>query len=80
MNRKVAETRVGEKLVRYRTRIEDDPSSTGWEQRQALYRLLGTLTQVPDLLNCGLSAPQKISIYHSGLSWVVEAEATVEEG
>jgi hypothetical protein len=79
MNRKVAETRIGEKLVRYRTRIEDDPSTPGWEQRQALYRLLGTLIQTPDLLNCGLNAPAKLSIYHSGQSWVVEAEATVEE-
>ena len=79
MRRTVSEARVGDKLVRYRTRIEDDSSQAGsWEARQRFLNLLQTLSQTPDLINCGLNLPQKISISHNGESWVVEAEATVE--
>ncbi len=79
MRRTVSEARVGERLVRYRTRLEDDPSpQNSWEARQRLFTLLQTIYQTPDLINCGLSTPQKMSWYHSGTSWVIEAEATVE--
>lgn len=79
MRRTISEAKVGDRQVRYRTRIEDDPSSANsWEARRRLLDLLSTVLQSPDLMNCGLNAPQKLSIYHSGQSWVLEAEATVE--
>jgi hypothetical protein len=80
MRRSVSEARIGEHLVRHRTRIEDGPSqANSWEARKALYRLLAVLVETPDLINCGYATPQKMNVYHSGQSWIVEAEATVEE-
>lgn len=79
MRRTVSEAEVGDKLVRYRTRIEDDPSPQGsLEARNRLMNLFQTILYSPDLINCGLNAPQKMSIYHGGEFWVIEAEATVE--
>jgi hypothetical protein len=79
MRRTVSEARVGDNQVRYRTRIEDDGSQqNSWEARRKLLDLLGTILQSPDLMNCGFNTPQKLSIYHSGTGWVLEAEATVE--
>lgn len=80
MKRIVSETRVSDKRVRYRTRIEDDPSPrASWEARIRLIKLFDDIVHAPDLVNCGLTIPEKISITHSGEGWVLEAEATAEE-
>lgn len=80
MQRSVSEATVADNMVRYRTRIVDDPSPRdSWESRNKLLNLFQTILMTPDLINCGLNPPQKMSWYHSGESWVVEAEATVEK-
>lgn len=79
MRRTVSEAAVGDRLVRHRTRIEDDPSPKGsWEARNKLFNLFQTILNSPDLINCGLAPPEQMKVYHSGESWVIEAEATVE--
>lgn len=79
MRRTVSETRVGTNQTRYRIRIEDDPSAVGHEAGWRLVRFLETLSQSPDMLNCGFSKPEKLTFYHSGYFWVAEGEATVED-
>lgn len=79
VKRTVSETRVGSNLVRYKIRIEDDPSKPGWDAGNRLMQFMATLINAPDLLNCGYSKPQKMSFYHSGDGWVAEGEATMEE-
>ena len=46
----------------------------------ALFNLFQTFLNSPDLINCGLHAPQKMNLVHSGEAWVLELEATVESG
>lgn len=75
----MTETRIGDRQVRHRTKIEDDPSLQDSQQaRVRLWTLLESFTSNLDLLSCGYSIPQKIAIYHSGHGWVVESEAVVE--
>ena len=80
MRRTVSETRVGTKQIRYKVRIEDDPSAPGHQSGLRLITFMETLAQSPDLLNCGYSKPQRLSLYHSGTGWIAEGEATIEEG
>lgn len=80
MRRFVTETRVGESKVRYRTRIEDDPSSAGSDEarvRQGLF--VRQLVDNWPLLSCGYQMFEKLSIFHNGNCWVAEAEAVAEE-
>lgn len=79
MRRSISETEVGTHLVRFRTRIEDDPSQpNSWIARNNLMNLFQTILAAPDMMNCGLNPPQKISITHNGSCWVFEAESTIE--
>jgi hypothetical protein len=81
MQRTVSEAEVGDRLVRYRTKIIDDPSApNSWQARLALFNLFQTFLNTPDLINCGLHTPQKMNLVHSGEAWVLELEATVESG
>jgi hypothetical protein len=79
MQRFPSEARIGDAQVRYRTRLEDDPSVIGsWEARNRLLSLFQTILHSPDLINCGLNFPHRISINHNGTAWVIEAEAISE--
>lgn len=80
MKRTVSETQVGEHQMRYRVRLEDDPSTPGWMADRRLIDFLNLLGSTPDLINCGYSKPQKLVLFHSGEGWVAEGEATVTEG
>jgi hypothetical protein len=77
MRRTVSEVQVGDRSTRYKLRVEDDAvaGDIGWR----LIKFMEALTLSPDLLNCGWSKPQKLVFYHSGLFWVAEGEATVED-
>lgn len=79
MRRFVSETRIGDRLTRYKIRIEDDPGPTGFFGQWRLIKFMEALTQNPDLLNCGYSKPERLTFYHNGQFWVAEGEATVEE-
>jgi hypothetical protein len=79
MQRTVSETRIGDYETRYRFRIQDDPSTPGWNAERRLIDFMSALTAMPDLLNCGYSKPQKLVFFHSGECWVAEGEATVSE-
>lgn len=76
-----SQTRVSETQIRYRTRIEDTIESRPGtsDARRRLHFLFQTFADSPDLLNCGPAVPERLSITHSGRSWVVEAEAIVDE-
>lgn len=81
MKRTVATTQIGTHEERHRVRIEDYPSARdSQESRVRLYALLRELVDVPSLLSCGYSPPQKISFYHSGTAWIIEAEAVTPTG
>ena len=79
MRRSVSEARIGDRLIRYKIRIEDDPSAPGFAGQWRLIKFMEALILSPDLLNCGFSKPEKLTFYHSGQFWVAEGEATVEE-
>jgi hypothetical protein len=79
VKRTVSEARVGQDRVRYRVKIEDDPSLPGWNAETRFVQFLVALTEAPDLLNCGFNKPQKLVFFHSGEGWVAEGEATVSE-
>jgi hypothetical protein len=74
--RSVHPTRTGDLSTKYRLKIVDDPSSPGThEAEQRLISLLRDLADQPTLLMCGPEWPQKVSFYHNGTAWVLEAEA-----
>lgn len=75
----MTETKVGDTSIRYRTRIEDDecpPDSD--ESRMRQYLFLRMLGDNYSLLDCGLNKFQQLRVFHSGMCWVAEAEATVD--
>ena len=78
MKRFVTETKVGEHQIRYRTRIEDDPSNQGSDEaRVRQYLFMQQLVNTWTLLTCGLQMFQTLRVFHSGTCWVGEAEAVV---
>ena len=80
MKRYQTATKVGENKMRYRTRIEDEPSPEGsQEARIRAHTFMRQLVENWALLNCGLEVPQEVKLYHTGNNWVVEAEAIVDE-
>lgn len=79
MRRTVSEARVGTAQVRYKVRIEDDPSERGWMAQVRLVRFMEALTQSPDLLNCGFAKPDRLVFSHNGNAWVAEGEALVDD-
>lgn len=81
MHKTTSQTRVADNQIRHRTRIEDSIESRPGtsDARRRLHFLFQTFADSPDLLNCGPAIPQRLSITHSGRSWVVETEAVVDE-
>lgn len=78
MKRTLSSVNLGSK-TRHKVRIESDqcrepPSLTRLIQNQ----MIEHLANVPDLLVCGPEPFQKLSMYHDGDKWVIEAEAEVE--
>jgi hypothetical protein len=76
MTRTVKTTRVGDKTVRYRVRIEDDLQENMVLAQRAF---LDHLAMNQELLTCGYHRFQKLTIFRGNGRWVAEAEATVDE-
>lgn len=77
-SRTVHTTRTGDASFKWRLRIEDDLSSPDTEESFRLQMaLLRSLVEQPELLMCGPIPAQKLRLFHSGKSWVIEAEAEV---
>ena len=77
MRRTVSSMAVGEN-TRHRVRVESDECPPGTPLARVLqYRLLAHLAEVPDLLACGTTSFERLTMVHDGVRWVVEAEAVV---
>jgi hypothetical protein len=80
VTRKTTNVDIGNGKVRARTRIEGDACEQGtFEARHSQYTLLSAIGATPDLTACALVAFEKLTMYHNGTSWVVEAEAIVDD-
>lgn len=78
--RSISSRRIGERLVRWTTKIVDDPSEEGSDLSGVqLRRLFQDLAESPALLMCGSELCEKLTITHNGTSWVLEAQADVCE-
>lgn len=80
MRRFVSETNIGSNRKRHKTVIHDTVETTPHSQEACIRQnlMIQALADTPDLLNCGYLRPEKITLYHDGVRWVVEAEAEVE--
>lgn len=83
MNRIIAKPqKIGEDRVRYRTRLEDSvevtEGSMEWIARQRA--MLEAILHSPELTYCGMSRWHRMTMFHDGNRWVVEAEAILNEG
>jgi len=82
VNRIVAKPqKIGDEQVRHRVRLEDSVESregtVDWIARQQA--MLGAVLATAELLHCGPGRWQKLSMYHDGERWVIEAEAILNE-
>lgn len=71
---------VGTTQARYTIRVEDDPSQPGTHEivvRQ--FGFLRELCDAPEILNCGPSRFESLTVSHSGTCWVATASAVVDE-
>lgn len=76
MQRRTFEIQIADNLVRYRTRIDDEPTEEfSAEATVRQFQFMHALLEQPGLLKCGPEPFQKMKLYHSGTSWVVETEA-----
>lgn len=79
MNRFTTETKIDDKAVRIKVRIEDVPTLRGsYEYRVRQFQLLEELGSDPRLSACGPSDFEKLSMQHDGIRWVVETEAVAK--
>ena len=78
MRRSFSEFRIGDTQIRYRIRIEDEPSQPGQQANGRLTEFLRQMADGYELLACGIHRPQVMKITHNGQCWVLEAEATVD--
>lgn len=71
---------ISAQCVRYRTTLETEPCSPGTQQAIIeQYRLLETIVERPDIITCGPSHFQTLTVFHNGVAWIAEAEATIEK-
>jgi len=79
MKKTISNVKIDNDKVRSRVRIEDDEClATSPLFRMGAYRLLQTIVDKPELTFCLLSPFERLSVYHNGKSWVVDAEAILE--
>jgi hypothetical protein len=80
MKRTTSKVSIGGGLCRVSVRIESFPCEIdSREARRAQVELLRSLTDNIELLNCGFSPFQKLSMKHNGEVWTVEMEAVQPE-
>lgn len=71
---------VGFNRVKYKVRLLSQPCAEG-TQAAALQQslIIEDIQSHPELLHCGPSRWQQLTIKHNGTAWEVEAQAEVEE-
>jgi len=80
MNRKTTTVSIGGGQCRVTVSIASAPCEPGSMQaRMAQVALLRSLTDNVELLNCGFSPFQKLSMRHTGDVWLIEMEAVQPE-
>lgn len=80
MNRITSGIPIGDGETRYRTRLTGDPAPfEEVDPRTGLFTFLRSVVDMPDLVSCGLNTPQKMTIYHNGAAWVIDAEAIAKD-
>lgn len=83
MRRHLTNTPIGDhvtKRQRYGLVLEDDPSGTNpLEMQTRLLKFLQSVVDQPALMQCGLAYPERFVVHHNGTSWVLQAEAVVDE-
>lgn len=79
MKKSISKVRIGDNLYRYKVKLEDSFSEYGTPSYRARQRaFLREIIDNEGLLSCGTSDFQKMSMFHDGKSWVIEAEAEIE--
>ena len=80
IQRRVKTVEISPGLMRYRVIVTGEScQSQTHESRIHLSLFLTWIADNQNLLECGYSPPQKITITHNGTCWQVEAEAEVLE-
>ena len=80
MNITRKKSRISETQVRHTTRLEgDECSPTDPAFRYHQFQLINTISQSPELLQCGMDHWEKVVIFFSGRCWVAEAEAVAND-
>lgn len=74
MRRLFSKSDLGGNKYLYRVHLEDEPSAPGYQANARLPQLLIAMAETPDLIACGYTRPEKISIFHNGNNWVVKCE------
>jgi hypothetical protein len=79
MKRTVAKVRVGEKQMRVKIRLEEDPTPPeGVAGRYAMAQLLRTVIDNPLTVYPGAEPFQKLTLWHDGSHWILETDSTIE--
>ena len=80
MRRSFTKTTLGGNETRVTVRYESERCEPGsLEARKEQIRLLRTLADSTELQNCGFHPFQKLTMKHTGESWLIELEATGPE-
>lgn len=71
----------GHKQSRHMVTLTSDTVVAGvLDMYQKQYDMLRTLVDQPEMMNCGPTRFEKMRMYFTGSEWVLELEATVDEG
>lgn len=80
LQRQVKKTEIAPGRVRYRVIILGDECPQGTlEARKRQFDFMRELADNVNLLDCGYSPFQRLSIRHNGTCWQAEAEAEADE-
>lgn len=80
MKRTTTKATMADNQVKVIVRLESDPCENGTlEGRRQQVELLKALTSNIELMNCGYSPFQKLTMRHTGEAWLIEMEAVATE-
>lgn len=80
MKKNIYKIDLGDNKIKYKVKLEDDPSRPfSAESNIRQKHFFKSLSDTPELLNCGPVPFEKAIFYHNGTCWCVELEAILEE-
>ena len=78
MRRDVKKFKEGDDQVRIVNRIFSSPVDRGSPVFQLIkIQLLKSIAETPEILLCELNDFEVMKVYHDGISWVAESQATI---